>query len=207
MDLSLRRTARRLHVRAAQELLRTRIIDEKRYHLSPEDVEMISIHQQRIANIDQELKLRAPSVLVSQRLRLEGEALKERKRFLDECGPQLKDIIRGQKDLKKSTNYKKLSRRTDQYLKSVEDADSVLLLADEIVTQPLTYNQEFSCDFDSSNTDILNEIVTSALGKSSSEFQDKLQKALTNKTGVDDVLSAENLSFPNVPKDKPHCAQ
>jgi len=195
-DVTYKRTMRGIYVKAAQSLIRTNVSETPTPRLSAEQVCELTEYQTKIAKIDRELQIKAPTELVLRRLEWEEEALHERRRLLKVSIPTMKRVAQHQKQL---AAEKKLRKCTNGYLNAVDSGDSVLLFADEVVSQPSSYTSISDQNQPVVHADIVDEIVTGALGRSSEALSTRLITAINTGTAVNNVPIEDTQMLPDVP--------
>jgi len=193
-DVTYKRTMRGIYVKAAQSVIRKNVTGTRTPQLSVDHVNELAEYQRKIAQIDRELQIKVPTQLVLRRLEWEEEALNERRRLLKMSIPTMKRVVQHQKQIAAEM---KLGKHTDRYLNAVESADSVLLFADEVVSQPSSYTSLNEHDHQVAHASILEEIITGALGRPSQTLNTQIVEAINTGTAVDNVPIEDTL--PMVP--------
>lgn len=108
----------------------------------------------------------------------------------------MKRVAQHQKQL---AAEKKLRKCTNGYLNAVDSGDSVLLFADEVVSQPSSYTSISDQNQPVVHADIVDEIVTGALGRSSEALSTRLITAINTGTAVNNVPIEDTQMLPDVP--------
>jgi len=195
-DIAHERAVRALYVKAAQSLIKENVSETRNPRLSTDQVCMLEEYQRKIAEIDRKIKVKMPTELVLQRLVLENEAFNERRRLLKESTPIMKKITQ---EREKVASAKKFGNHTERYLNAVEEDDNILLFADEVVSQPSSYTSAHEAQDD----DIVEEIVTGALGRPSEALNNKLITAIKTRSAICDVPIEDTQLLPAVPTHLP----
>jgi len=199
-DIAHKRAVRALYVKAAQSLIKENVAEARNPYLSADQVYILGEYRRKIAQIDKEMAVKMPTELVLQRLAWEDEAFNERQRLLKESIPIMRKIAR---ERKKVVTSKKFDKYTERYLKAVEEGDNVLLLADEVVSQPSSYTSAYEADCMLQHDDIVEEIVTGALGRPSTALNNKLSTAIKTGSAIRDVPIEDTQLLPAVPTQLP----
>ena len=198
-DVTHIRAVRALYLKAAQNLIKENVTETRNPSMSADQVCVLAEYQRKIADIDRELAAKIPTEIVLRKLELENEAVNERERLWKESLPIMRKITQQQK---KIALHKKFSKYTERYIKAMEDADSMLQCADEIVSQPSSYSSTNETDRELSD-DVVEEIVTGALGRPSTALNKKLVTAIKTNTAVNDVPLEDTKLLPDVPTHLP----
>jgi len=199
-DIAHKRAVRALYVKSAQSLIKENITEARNPHLSADQVYILGEYRRKIAQIDKEMAIKMPTELVLQRLAWEDEAFNERQRLLKESTPIMKKIARQRK---KVATSKAFDKHTERYLKAVEEDDNVLLLADEVVSQPSAYTSAYEADRLLEEDNIVEEFVTGALGRPSMALNNKLITAIKTRSAIRDVPIEDTQLLPTVPMHLP----
>ena len=201
-DIAHKRAVRALYVKAAQSLIKENVTEARIPHLSADQVYIFGEYRRKIAQIDKEMAVKMPTELVLQRLAWEDEVFNERQRLLKESIPIMRKIAR---ERKKVVTSKKFDKHAERYLKAVEEDDNVLLLADEVLSQPSSYTgSAYEADCMLLQDDgIVEEIVTGALGRPSAALNNKLSTAIKTGSAIHDVPIEDTQLLPAVPTQLP----
>jgi len=191
-DIAHKNAVRALYMKAAQGLIKDNVSETRNPHLSADQVSMLAEYQRKIAEIDREIKIKMPTELVLQRLAWEDEAFNERQRLLEKSVPTMKKITQQNR----VAISKKFGKHIERYLNSVEEDDNVLLLADEVVSQPSSYEAD-------RDDGIIEQIVTGALGRPSAALNNKLITAIKTCSTIRDFPIEDTQLLPAVPTHLP----
>lgn len=202
-EVDRRMTARTLHVRAAKDLLRRRLEEKKtNLCLDATDVATLTNHRERIRQLDDELTMEIPRISALRQLQSKKRAVEGYAEMMKTVMPLLKSCA----ELQKRNNRK--YRRIEKYADRLADMTETMEASMDDIVPPGTASSHdvrrtHVGTLGAENDDVIAEIVRGLFGRPMDTLQTQLGEAMISGEGMNHEISAEHISFPEVPSEGP----